>query len=156
MDHSDPKKEAPAALPEAHVANPDFRTRWRRPLYWLKRITSTLLISSAFIGLVAFLAVKIQACSAREAAECRAQDGQVITDVVRIKRLETGSRVLYVQPPGSTVVRMRSSDFCDAVFVTDAPAGKPMWAVRGTQMINEQCHCTLTYHVHAITDPNVE
>lgn len=159
MAHSD-DKTTPPVLPEARIENPARRERWRAPLRRLKRVTAAILLPLTGLGLVGLigtlLAFKYRACAAEEERECAAADGQIVHDIVRIKLAESGGRLVYIQRPGSPQVEQQFVHYPSTFFVADAPPDGPMWAVQKTRMFNEQCIREITFHVHSITDPNVE
>lgn len=159
MAHSD-DKTTPPVLPEARIENPGRRERRRAPLRVLKRAASAALPPLTGLGLLAllstFLVFKYRACMAEEERACAAADGQVMRDILRIKRVEHDGRLVYIQHPGSNQIEQQTVLYPSTVFVADAPADGPMWAVQNAHMFHEQCVRGITFHVHSITDPNVE
>lgn len=154
MTDSEKDEAEKQPLPGARIANRSRRERMSGPIRWLKRGLITLM-TVAFIGsLVAAIVFGVRACDAKAKTACEAMNGWVIRDIMRIKRGDLG-RVVYTQPPDSSAVRMIFEPG-EADFVADVPAGVPMRGVRRTWMLHNVCHCSMTYHIHDITDPNVE
>jgi hypothetical protein len=100
---------------------------------------------------------KAKEISASAYAACSLLNNVIVGDIMRIKRADNDGRyILYIQPRDSIAVKIQEV-YCDQLdFLADVPSGAPMYGVRRTWMNGRFCNCGMTYHIHAITDPNVE
>jgi hypothetical protein len=155
MSANDDEKDPPV-LPEATVVRPKVGLDWSRVRRLIKRGLVAALVTSLTLGAVTLLALSFKSCEKRKAAECTATDGMSIDRIVRIKRIEHGNRMIYTRRSDSAKVDISTTQGCTLRFEEDAPADKAMWAVEHDRMESHACKCELTFHVHSMTDPNVE
>jgi len=155
MENEGQDAAGPVSLPDARIANPKLGERWPRARRVMLRVLKVASIGALAGGGILGVVVGSQACSAKAERECADRDGVVTKDIVRIKRIEDGRRLVYTQRPGTLDIDT-SVPVCEPHFVADVQEGAPMWGVTSTNMLHEQCKCTMTYHVHSMTDTLVE
>jgi hypothetical protein len=139
-------------LPEARTLDPSAPGRIRRAV---AKAVRKVLAAIAVAALFAVVILCIVTYDANKREECAKQDGIVIEGIARIKLAADGSRLLYVQEPGSNVVTT-VKNVCAAEFVVNLPAGRLMWATEHAKRENGACTCSITYYIRSAGDPSVE